>query len=79
MPGTKRKGSKKKKRSTLKARSASTKPRRRPAIEAQTQDLEVRIRERAYRIFLRRGGAHGEALGDWLQAERELKGESRIS
>ncbi len=32
------------------------------------------IRERAYQIFLSRGGAPGHALDDWLQAERELKG-----
>jgi Protein of unknown function (DUF2934) len=31
------------------------------------------IRERAYQIFVERGGAHGEDFGDWLQAERELR------
>ena len=78
MPGTLRKSSKKEKRPGVKTRSASTKLRRRPPVEAQTQDLDVRVRERAYHIFLRRGGAHGEALDDWLRAERELTGESRI-
>lgn len=32
------------------------------------------IRDRAYQIFLRRGGRPGAALEDWLQAERELRG-----
>ena len=33
-----------------------------------------RIRVRAYEIFLARGGAHGNDLADWLNAERELLG-----
>jgi hypothetical protein len=32
---------------------------------------EAQIRERAYFIYLKRGGA-GDPLSDWLQAEREL-------
>ncbi|MEE9263004.1 MAG: DUF2934 domain-containing protein [Vicinamibacteria bacterium] len=72
MPGTTRKKGKKKKQPSTKTRSAHTKPRRKLEIAAQTRDLESRIRERAYHIFLNRGGASGEALGDWLQAEREL-------
>ena len=30
------------------------------------------ISERAYAIYLERGGADGSDLEDWLQAEREL-------
>ena len=71
MPGTTQKKAKKKQPST-KTRSARTKPKRKPEIAAQTPDLESRIRQRAYHIFLNRCGAPGEALGDWLQAEREL-------
>lgn len=35
-----------------------------------------RIRARAYEIYLKRcnGGQRGDALSDWLQAERELNG-----
>jgi Protein of unknown function (DUF2934) len=32
-----------------------------------------RIASRAYEIYESRGGAHGDPLQDWLQAERELK------
>ena len=32
------------------------------------------IARRAYEIFLARGARDGDALGDWLAAERELKG-----
>ena len=31
-----------------------------------------RVAERAYQLYLSRGGADGQALDDWLQAEREL-------
>jgi len=31
------------------------------------------IRQRAYEIYLNRGGAPGSELDDWLQAERELR------
>lgn len=32
------------------------------------------IAARAYGIFLQRNGGPGDALSDWLQAERELRG-----
>ena len=32
------------------------------------------IQQRAYEIYLARGGGDGNALEDWLQAERELLG-----
>lgn len=35
---------------------------------------EDRIRQRAYEIHQARGGAPGQDLDDWLQAEREIKG-----
>jgi hypothetical protein len=33
---------------------------------------EQEIRNRAYEIYLQRGGQTGDELQDWLQAEREL-------
>jgi hypothetical protein len=33
---------------------------------------EQQIRERAYEIFLARGGQNGNEVSDWLAAEREL-------
>ncbi len=74
MPGTTRKKAKKQKQPSTKTRSVRTKPQRKPEVAPQTSDLEGRIQERAYHIFLNRNGAPGEALGDWLQAERELTG-----
>lgn len=38
-----------------------------------------RIAQRAYEIYLARGGADGLALDDWLQAEAELGVEARPS
>jgi hypothetical protein len=37
---------------------------------------EEQIRQRAYEIYLARGGQEGDEVSDWLAAERELK-ESR--
>lgn len=37
-------------------------------------DLEERIRQRAYDLFLERGGEHGYAQEDWLRAEAEILG-----
>ena len=36
------------------------------------QTREEEIRDRAYEIYLQRGGQPGDELGDWLQAEGEL-------
>lgn len=33
---------------------------------------EDQIRLRAYQIYLARNGAPGDAMADWIQAEREL-------
>jgi hypothetical protein len=33
---------------------------------------EEKIRLRAYELFQKRGGEHGRALDDWLQAEAEF-------
>jgi hypothetical protein len=38
-----------------------------------------RIATRAYELYLARGGGDGEALDDWLSAERELSTDRRSS
>ena len=43
-------------------------PRAEPRIE--------RIARRAHELYEARGGTHGRALEDWLQAEREIDAES---
>jgi hypothetical protein len=37
-------------------------------------DLQARIAKRAYQLYLERGADHGNALDDWLLAEREIFG-----
>jgi hypothetical protein len=39
-------------------------------------DREVRIRSAAYAAYLRRGGESGDAVQDWLEAEREVDAEA---
>ncbi len=61
---------------TLVAETCETKPARRTtkkaAAIAPTHD---QIRERAFRIFMGRNGAPGDAHGDWIEAERQLVSE----
>lgn len=43
------------------------------------QDAQVRITERAYELYHRRGCHHGQDLDDWLTAEREVLSEKSCS
>lgn len=40
------------------------------------EDARDRIAERAYELYLARGGADGGDFDDWIAAERELTGSS---
>ncbi|MFH0980010.1 MAG: DUF2934 domain-containing protein [Planctomycetota bacterium] len=42
-----------------------------PAEQAKLR--EERIRQRAYELYLARGGVPGDELRDWLQAEGEVR------
>ena len=35
---------------------------------------EERIRQRAYELYMQRGGQHGKHADDWFRAEAELRG-----
>ena len=70
------------------SREAMSKSRRdqtRPKSEASMAERSTqppdsrmnRIAERAHEIYVTRGGEHGKALEDWLQAEREIDDEIR--
>jgi hypothetical protein len=43
--------------------------------EARPETRIERIARRAHEIYEARGGEHGKALEDWLQAEREIDAE----
>lgn len=40
--------------------------------DASAIELDLKIRHRAYELYLRRGDGPGDATQDWLQAEAEL-------
>lgn len=40
-----------------------------------SDDLKARIATRAYELYERRGGHHGQDLDDWLQAEKQVMSE----
>jgi hypothetical protein len=42
------------------------------SIAPLLEEVRERTTRRAYKNFLDRGAAHGHALDDWLQAERDL-------
>jgi len=44
-----------------------------------SDDLQVRIAQRAYELYAERGYRHGHALDDWLDAEREILGTESCS
>jgi len=48
-----------------------------PMEETGNALLEEQIRMRAYELYLERGAEPNDDLGDWLQAEREYRGQSR--
>ncbi len=39
---------------------------------AESHPTREEIELRAHQIYVERGGAHGQDVNDWLQAEREL-------
>ena len=41
------------------------------AVAVAAEPLELLIRRRAYELYLERGERPGDALEDWLRAERE--------
>jgi len=49
------------------------------SIPITPAQLQEEIRKRASEIFLERGGASGDALSDWLQAEKEIRKKYNIS
>ena len=46
---------------------------------SKPSDLEAAIRQRAYELYLERGGRSGSETEDWLLAEREVLAQSRTA
>jgi hypothetical protein len=55
------------------ARQTPVAKRAKPSSQPTREDIE----RRAYEIYLERGGTEGSEMGDWLQAEQELRGRTR--
>ena len=47
-----------------------------PTAQKDGASEEEQIRRRAYELYQQRAGAHGDEMGDWLQAEREYRARS---
>ena len=63
-------------RSRSRAATGNSSPSVPPAMEPPSESRINRIARRAHEIYEARGGEHGKALEDWLQAEREIDAES---
>jgi len=50
-----------------------------PAAGGEAMPSPEQIRQRAYEIFLARGGVDGNDWSDWFIAERQLLGNSAVS
>jgi hypothetical protein len=74
MKGTAKESTRTKKPATSRTPAKGT-VRSRGAAQTAEWPTEDEIRLRAYDIYMRRGGAHGQALNDWLRAEQELLAE----
>jgi hypothetical protein len=64
---------------TARESDGSREPSRRGGAARQAPAAEPRIErisKRAHELYVARGGTHGRALEDWLQAEREIDAES---
>jgi len=59
-------------RETMKSPSPTVEKPRAVRTNPTTEEIALR----AYHIFLERGGGPGNALEDWIRAERELQEES---
>ena len=57
---------------------AESKPASSPAKEQHQQTTVERIRLRAFEICQSRKGGPGDALADWIQAEREVAAEHDV-
>ncbi len=60
---------------TKTGKSEKNPPRRKPPVAQMREWPEPQkrqIEERAYQLFLERGGEHGYQLNDWLRAEAEF-------
>lgn len=42
------------------------------SVKSRSLDLQEAIRERAYELYKERGDGNGDAVQDWVRAEREI-------
>lgn len=57
----------------------SKKTNRKPKKIPDLSQIQEEIRQRAHIICLERGDGEGDALSDWLKAEKEIKGKYKLS
>lgn len=69
------------KKTTTKAKTTAKTPRKRTAtkkitmLQPKSENYSEKIRERAYELFIEKGGYNGSDVTDWLEAEKQVKDE----
>jgi hypothetical protein len=48
------------------------------AMETEPQNLQERIKLRAYELYVERGRLHGHHEEDWFDAEKEIRQQSQL-
>ena len=56
------------------ANAQVTRPSRATDTSVYPSVSEEKIRQRAYELYMQRGGQHGKHVDDWFRAEAELRG-----
>jgi hypothetical protein len=54
--------------------SAAQRKRGSPTSTLDLQEVRIRVAQKAYELFERRGRVHGDDLKDWFEAERMILG-----
>lgn len=64
-------------RTSTTSRKKSSPPAAHKMALVAAEPSQAAIEARAYGLYLARGAHEGDAFGDWVQAERELRAQAR--
>jgi len=59
-------------------RKSNPSPGARAEASSSQPEFRQRVAEKAYELFVERGGSHGRDREDWLEAERLVRTEFRV-
>ncbi len=60
------------------ARKKSVPAKKKKSKKVSKEEMRELVRGRAQELYEKRGGKNGDQVGDWLEAEKQIKSEKRI-